>query len=84
MWTKSENSEAIKPDAIERHNNGVIVRRNFNLVEATEEIPAHYEYEEWQMTNEEYGMYEMFAEQVAEQSDALIELAEMISEVYDG
>ena len=81
MWTKSENAENVRPSAIEQDGNSVILRKNFRLVEATEEKPAHYEYEEWQMTKEQYDVYKVMQEQLAEQSDALVELAEIISEV---
>lgn len=59
----------------------MILRKNFRLVEATEEKPEHFEYDEWQMSKEQYDVYKVMAEQLAEQSDALVELAEIISEV---
>ena len=75
MWLKSENSEITKPLETEVCGNIVIVRRNFNLVE------GHWAYEEWQMTSEQYEVYRSFSDELSEQSDALIELAELISEV---
>lgn len=61
MFQKSENSEALKPLELEPVPNGMIVRRNFKFVEAVESedmpIPAHWEYEEWQMTNDQYDVY---------------------------
>lgn len=81
MWHKSENGESIQPLAFERSGDNIILRRNFRLVEATEDKPTHYEYDEWQMTNEQYEVYQAFDAQVSEQSDALVELAELISEV---
>lgn len=59
----------------------MIIRKDFYLVEAMDEIPAHYEYEEWQMTTQQYEVYKNFETLINEQSDALIELAEIISEV---
>ena len=78
MWTKTENGEAVIPAAVETSGNNVILRRRFQLVEAEDERPAHYEYEEWQMTREQYEVYQDFESQISEQADALIELAEMI------
>ena len=81
MWARTENSESIQPLAFEQSGDNIILRRNFRLVEATEDKPTHYEYDEWQMTNEQYEVYQAFDAQVSEQSDALVELAELISEV---
>jgi hypothetical protein len=81
MWTKSQNDNAVQPNALEYVGNHVIIRRDFHLVEATDEIPAHYEYEEWQMTTQQYEVYKNFETLINEQSDALIELAGIISEV---
>ena len=58
MWTKSENSEPIKPLEIEYSGNYVIVRKDFVFVVPDNGYPAHYEYMEWQMTKEQYDVYE--------------------------
>lgn len=84
MWVKSENSNNIKPDAVEKSGTTIIVRKNFKLVEETDEVPTHYEYDEWQMTEDQYAVYQTFEEIVNEQSDALIELAGLIEEVANG
>lgn len=81
MWIKTENGENIQPLEIEVSGDHVIVRKNFELVEATEEFPAHYKYDEWQMTKDQYSVYQHYETLINEQSDALIELAELISEV---
>lgn len=81
MWVRVSNGESVHPLAFEQAGNNVILRRNFRLVEAIEDKPTHYEYDEWQMTNEQYEVYQAFDAQVSEQSDALVELAELISEV---
>ena len=83
MWTKSANSDAVKPMDIEVSGVHVIVRKNFVQVSATEEIPAHYEYDEWQMTKSQYEVYKQFETLINEQSDALIELADLISEIVE-
>ena len=49
-------------------------------MEETEEKPAHYEYEECQMPKEQYDIFAEMEERLAEQSDALVELAELIIE----
>lgn len=81
MWRREENSENITPNAIEYCGNHVIMRKGFRLVEATEDKPEHYEYDEWQMTKEQYEIYKDFEQKINEQDDALIELAGLISEV---
>lgn len=81
MWAKTENDTAVQPNALESVGNHVIIRKDFRLVEASDDKPAHYEYEEWQMTKEQYDVYKNFETLINEQSDALIELAEIISEV---
>ena len=59
----------------------MILRKNIKLIEATEELPEHYEWDEWQMSKEQYEVYKDFEEKLNEQDDALIELAGLISEV---
>lgn len=81
MWIKSENSESVKPLAVEKSGGNVILRRRFHLVTGAEEKPEHWEYDEWQMTNEQYEVYQDFESQIAEQSDALVELAEILEGV---
>ena len=81
MWIKSENGNSEKPPKTENDGCRVIIRRHYELVPATDEKPEHYEYEEWQMTNSQYEVYQTFEQKVAEQEDALIELAGLITEV---
>ena len=83
MWIKSENSEPIRPLDVEVTEDVVFVRRNIVFVETTDEKPEHYKYDEWQMTIEQYDVYKTFEESINEQSDALIELAGLISEVLE-
>lgn len=59
----------------------MILRKNFRLIAETEEKPEHYKYEEWQMSAEQYEVYQYHEQMISEQSDALMELAELISEV---
>lgn len=83
MWKKTENGEAVVPHAIEVSGSNVIVRRMFEYVEATEDKPEHYEYEEWQMTKDQYQVYRTLEKQINEQDDALIELAYLFAEQDD-
>lgn len=59
----------------------MILNRNFKNVSATEDIPEHWEYETWDMSKEQYEVYQQMETQMAEQADALIELAGMIAEM---
>lgn len=81
MWIRSENGEPIKPLPIEASGSNVILRRNYTRVVATEEMPEHWTYDEWQMTAEQYEIYQNFEQAINEQSDALIELADIIAEI---
>ena len=81
MWTRSENGENVKPPEKEVSGNSVIIRKSFERIEATEDMPEHWEYDEWQMSAEQYEVYEYQQGLINDQADALIELAEMISEV---
>ena len=81
MWTRSENSNVTIPPKMETSGNNVILRKNFRLIEETEDRAAHYEYDEWQMTKEQYEIYQYHETILNEQADALVELAELISEV---
>lgn len=81
MWQKTENGEAVCPPAFERSGDNVILRKGFRLVEATEDMGEHYIYDEWQMTAAQYEVYQVMDTAIREQSDALVELAELISEV---
>lgn len=83
MWVKSENNEAVRPEALEYSGNNVIIRRNYRMIEATDDRPAHYVYDEWQMTAAQYEVYKAFEAQTAEQSDALVELAALYAEQDD-
>ena len=78
MWQKSSNGEAVKPPEVSIDASGVILTRNHHHVDATEEIPEHWEYEEWQMSPEQYEVYLAMQAENADLSDALIELADLI------
>lgn len=62
----------------------MIVRCNVQKVEATDERGEHYTYDEWQMTAGEYEVYATCQAELQDQSDALVELADLIVEVLNG
>ena len=59
----------------------MILRKSYKRIAATADIPEHWEYLERQMTKAQYDIYQELDGIVKEQADALVELAEMISEV---
>ncbi len=59
----------------------MILNRNFKKIAETEEYPEHWEFETWDMSMEQYEVYQYMEQQANEQADALIELAEIISEM---
>lgn len=80
MWIKSQNSEELRPPKFYQDNSGIILRRNFVFIEQeSEEQPAHWEYEEWQMSKKQYEVYKYMQEQNNELTDALIELANLVA-----
>ena len=81
MWTKSVNGSPDKPAAVERSGDRVIVRRGYREIPATDEMPGHWTYDEWQMTSDQYEVYRTMQPLIDEQSDALVELADIISEI---
>ena len=81
MWIRTKNGESVKPSTKEISRDIVIVRKGFELIPATQDKPEHWEFDEWQMTAEQYEVYAYYETLVNEQSDALLELADLISEV---
>lgn len=61
----------------------MIVRKNFKRVSSTTDTPEHWEYDEWQMTKEQYDVYQYHENLLNDQSDALVELAELFAEQDD-
>ena len=83
MWTRVENSDPMKPLKYEESGNNIIVRRAYHKIEAGDEMPEHWSYEEWQMTREQYAVFKPLNSTIEEQSDALVELAELAAEQDD-
>ena len=86
MWKRVSNSSSMKPAEIDTTSSAknVYVRKGFVLIPASNtgdtDTPEHWEYDEWKMTKSQYEVYQTFKAQMDEQADALIELAEMITE----
>lgn len=85
MWRKTENSNETKPLAIDTETSSSVVyfRRNFVFVGAEEgeqARPAHWEYEEQEITKDLYDTYT----NIQDLNNAITELAEIISEVVNG
>ena len=81
MWIHCGNGESVKPPVKEVSGDQVIVRKAFELIPADGDFSEHWEYDEWQMTKEAYEVYTYYEALTNEQSDALMELAELIAEV---
>lgn len=81
MWTRSSNGESVKPAETEYCDGIVIVRRNFERVETTDEMPEHWSYLEWQMTNEQYEVYKVMKAEFELQEDAILEIADMLGSI---
>ena len=58
MWHKSSNGESQKPPEVSIDPSGVIVRKNFVSVPATDEFPEHWEYDEAQMSFAQYESWQ--------------------------
>ena len=78
MWTKSQNAENIKPPEKVETGTHVIVRKDYKAVPASEDMPAHYEYLEWQMTAAEYEIYKGFEKSVSEQAEASVQKGSIV------
>lgn len=61
----------------------MILRKNFKHIDATDDMPERWEYDEWQMTKEQYEVYQYHEGLLNDQSDALVELAELFAEQDD-
>ena len=79
MWHKASNGDAVKPLAVSIDPSGVVVTKNHVLVPATDEFPAHWEYDEAQMSLEQYEAY-AFQDSMNELNRADIDYLLMITE----
>ena len=86
MWYTVENGCAVRPGDVDTSSSRVYVyvRRNFELVSETEEMPAHYKWEEIKIPKEMWGVSRSVMAHDTALEDvyaALAELAEIFTEV---
>ena len=82
-WKIVENSNDIKPLEVDEtsSNHVVYVRRNFELVDANDERPTHYRYEENEVPKENWETYKAVLNHDTQLTDAelaIVELYELI------
>lgn len=87
MWTKQSSINDVKPPEIEEGKTFIRVRKDFVLIpekgEDEHKIPAHWEWMEQKIRKEDWEFYQTLTDHTATLSDvedALIELAEIITE----
>ena len=83
MWYRNENGSDVKPNVIDKTTSGkfVYVRKDFVLIEATEDIPAHWQWMETKIPVDDWEIYAKAIDHDTALDDvysALTELAEMI------
>lgn len=84
MWRKNSNGDSVKPEAVDRDSSRkyIYVRKDFILVEATEEIPAHWEWMEAKIPKDALAIWDQTTAHETALDDvyaALTELAEIIA-----
>ena len=57
MWRTFENSNSLRPDELEINIDTVYVRKDFVLVESSENSCEHWKYQEKQFSKEAYDNY---------------------------
>lgn len=87
MWTKQSSINDEKPPVTEEGKTLIRVRKDFVLIpekgEDEHKIPAHWEWMEQKIRKEDWEFYQTLTDHTATLSDvedALIELAEIITE----
>ena len=87
MWTKQSSVNDVKPPEIQEGKTFIRVRKDFVLIpekgEDEHKIPAHWEWMEQKIRKEDWEFYQTLTDHTATLSDvedALIELAEIITE----
>ena len=81
MWYQNQNGSEDKPVALDRNSSKVYtyVRKDFELIPATEEVPAHWIWQEMKVKKEDWGVYE----QVLEHDNALDDVYAAITELAE-
>ncbi len=59
MWYKASNSNSVRPAEIDAVSSPAViyVRKDFELIAATEETPEHWDYQEAKLSPTEYELY---------------------------
>lgn len=59
MWYRNENGSNVKPESVDSTSSKqyVYIRKDFEEVASTEEIPAHWTWMELKIRKEEYPVY---------------------------
>lgn len=57
MWRTVENSDSLRPDELEINIDTIYVRKDFVLVESSENSCEHWKYQEKQFSKEAYDNY---------------------------
>lgn len=83
MWYTAENGSLTLPAALDNTSSRVYVyvRKDFTVVEATEDVPAHYRWQEMKIPKADWAVYEKALghdEALDDVYAALTELAELI------
>ena len=83
MWYRSENGDLTKPAEVDDTTSQVYVyvRKNFEQIPATEEIPTHWAWTETKVRKEDWQTYQIVMGHEMALDDvyaALTELAELI------
>ena len=83
MWYKNENGSNVKPDALDSTTSKlyVFVRKDFEEIEETEEVPAHWTWMECKIRKDDWMIYQTVMGHDSALDDvyaALTELAELI------
>lgn len=84
MWYKNENGNSLKPAALDTESSRVYVyvRKNFELVAATDDHPEHWQWQEQKIKHEDWAIYQQTIDNSTALDDvyaALTELAEIIA-----
>ena len=83
MWYVNSNSDDIKPSALDTTSSQKwnYIRKAFEEVPASEDIPAHWQWKEIKIRKEDWMIYEQVMNHETALDDvfaALVELAEII------
>ena len=79
MWKESENSNSVKPLEFETGLSTVYVRKNFKLVEATDDRDAHWTYDELEIDKSAYPLFVTLQGKIDEQDAVIAEQDELLA-----